>query len=486
MNEDYDTEEGSGTNLFANLPDILWQRRWLVILPAILALLVGIAAAVLLKPVYTSSATILIESQQLPQNLIDSPVADMIDERIARVRQRVLSRPDLVKIIRAQNLYPDDQASRPLSRIVQEMRDATSIDALSADVQPSGGLRAMSGGKSTIAFGISFSYFDPVKAQAVAQQYVNNFLELDATSQQENAAGAASFLGEQAADIQTQIQVIENKITAIKAANGPLLALQQVSTGNPIADAARIDSEIASISADSIRTNSAVGPSSPDAANVQSLEASLRQAQAKYSDSHPDVVALKAQVDIARAAADKAAPAAASANASIVASNNGRIASLRAARAMLLSQSAQSQSVQSRAPAVAEQVNQLEKQAETLRAQYAMVGGKLMGAQVSAKMESQQKGERLSLADPPVVPEVPSKPNRPLILLGSVIGGLGFGVALVVLLELLFKPIRGTRALAHAAGRPPLVVIPELAKRPSWLLRFLQARSRRKLARSAA
>ena len=485
MTEDYPIEEGTGTNLFANLPDILWQRRWLIILPTILAALAGIAAVVLLKPVYTSSATILIESQQLPQNLIDSPVADMIDERIARVRQRVLSRPDLVKIIRAQNLYPNDQASKPLSKIVQEMREDTSIDALSADVQPSGGLRAMSG-HSTIAFGISFSYFDPIKAQAVAQQYVNNFLELDASSQQENAAGAASFLGEQAADIQVQIQALENKITAIKAANGPLLALQQISTGNPIADAARIDSEIASIASDSIRTSAAVGSASPDAANVQSLETALRQAEAKYSDTHPDVIALKAQLDTARAAADKSAPAAANASASLIASNNARIASLRAAKAMLLSQNAQSQNAQSRAPAVAEQVNQLEKQADTLRAQYALVGGKLMGAQVSAKMETQQKGERLSLADPPVVPEVPSKPNRPLILIGSVVAGFGLGVALVILLELLFKPIRGTRALGIAAGRPPLVVIPELAKRPGWLLRLLQSRSRRKLARSAA
>jgi capsular polysaccharide biosynthesis protein len=135
---------------------------------------------------------------------------------------------------------------------------------------------------------------------------------------------------------------------------------------------------------------------------------------------------------------------------------------------------------------VAERVAQLEAEATGLRAQYQTIGGKLMNAQVSAKMETEQKGERLTLSDPPVVPEVPTSPNRLLLIAGGTLAGLGLGVALILLLELLYRPIRGTQSLAYAAGRPPLVVIPDLEKKPHALLRFLQSRSRRKLAKSRA
>lgn len=466
--------------LFANLPDILWQRRWLISLPMTLGLVAGTAAAFLIKPVYTSKATILIESQQLPDSIADTSVNDLIDQRIARVRQRILSRPDLVRIIRAQKLYVDEQNSQPLSRIVERMRRDTAIDPISADVQTGRG-----GAKSTIAFAISFNYGDPQKAQLVAQQYANNFLELDASTQAENAVGAANFLNEQASQIQDQIRAIENQITAIKSQNGSLLAMQQMSTGNPIADAARIDSEIAAIMAENARAASAgSAASSPEAAAVTQITAQLRAAQAKYSETHPDVLALKAQLETARAAASSAGDS--NASAGIIASNNGRIASLRAAKGMILSQGAAAQANQSRAPVVAERVAQLEAQATGLRAQYQTIGNKLMNAQVSAKMETEQKGERLTLSDPPVVPEVPTSPNRPLLIAGGAAAGLGLGLALILLLELVYRPIRGTQSLAHAAGRAPLVVIPDLETKPHFILRFLQSRSRRKLARNRA
>ncbi|HWL48081.1 MAG TPA: lipopolysaccharide biosynthesis protein, partial [Sphingomonadaceae bacterium] len=69
--------------------------------------------------------------------------------------------------------------------------------------------------------------------------------------------------------------------------------------------------------------------------------------------------------------------------------------------------------------------------------------------------------------------------------LASVALGLGAGLALVLALELFFRPIRGTAALAAAAGAPPLVVIPMLDRKPGFFVRWAEKRSRRKLARTA-
>ena len=133
-----------------------------------------------------------------------------------------------------------------------------------------------------------------------------------------------------------------------------------------------------------------------------------------------------------------------------------------------------------RAPALTSQLNQLERAAELLRDNYRGIGQKLQAAQIQARMESEQKGERLTLSDPPVVPDHPLRPNRPLIIAGSIAAGFAFGLALVLLIELITRPIRGTAALRATVGEPPLAVIPDFDQRPSWIARLIERRVRRK------
>ncbi|MGH6782111.1 MAG: Wzz/FepE/Etk N-terminal domain-containing protein, partial [Sphingomonadaceae bacterium] len=168
-----ETEEVSD-NLFSHIPIILWQRRWLLIIPLLACSLAGIAAAIFMPAKYRSSAVLLVESQELPRDLVGSPLNNVIDQRIAKVRQQILSRPDLIELIQNNNLYPDERRSDPLSEVIEKMRDATSIMPVTADIQ-----RNSSSGTSTIAFSLAFDYSDPIRAQLVAQDFVERLLKLD-------------------------------------------------------------------------------------------------------------------------------------------------------------------------------------------------------------------------------------------------------------------------------------------------------------------
>lgn len=467
-------EESSGFNIFATLPVILWQRRWLILALTVIAGIAGGIAAWVIPPMFESSATVLIESQQLPNDVVGGSLDDAIDQRIARARERVLSRQDLIRLIRANNLYPEDQRSKPLSVIVDEMRNSTTIEAVAVNL--GGGMQVT--GRGTIALRIGYRYPDPVKAQIVAQQFVNHFLELDASAQADQAQGAATFLSEQANQLQSQIADIEGQIRRIKTEHGATLALQQQSTGNPAADATRIDGEIAGLQAQNAQLRASGGGG--DGA-VAAARAALQVARAKYSDSHPDVIAAKAQLEAAQQAGSGDSGAGTS---PIVAANNAQIAALRAARGMMLSQSSSVRSAQQSAPLINDQIEQLQKREDLLRENYRVVASRTQSAQMSARMETEQKGERLSLADPPVVPDKPFRPNRPVILLGGIAAGLGLGLALTLLIELLMHPIRGTDALRAATGHAPLAIIPDYERRPGVILRWLERRSRRKSARA--
>ena len=473
MTMEDDLEESDGPNLLSAVPSMIMQRKWLLIVPTILALLGGIAAAWLMHPMYRSTATVIIESQQLPDSM-DSG-ADLIDQRIARARQRVLTRADLIRLIRAYGLYPDEQRQMPLSKIVDKMRDATGIAVLNADLKP--GSRE----SSTIALTIGFDYDDPIKAQIVAQQYVNRFLEVDATATLDAAVGAKTFLSDEAADIQAQIAAIEGEMNRIKTANGSVLSMMGQSTGDPIADASRIDLDIARLEND-IRTMRSQ-PSGDDG-GVAQAQTALNVAMAKYSPTHPDVIAAKAQLDAAREAA--AARGASNSSAAQIAAARAQIGQLRQAKSMLLSQSASAQAARQRAPAIQGRLDQLEKQADALRDQARTIGTKVQNANISAKVESEQKGERLTLADPPVVPDQPYKPNRPLIVAGSLAAGMAFGMGLILLIELVRRPIRGTAAVTAATGAPPLVAIPNLKIKRGAFVRYLRWRATRKQMRARA
>ncbi|QJU56446.1 lipopolysaccharide biosynthesis protein [Sphingomonas sp. AP4-R1] len=463
-------DEGGSSSFLQVLPVILWEKRWWIIAPGVLGLVGGVVAAFTIPTMFESSATVLIESQQLPLDVVNSPVTDVIGQRIARARERVLSRQDLIRLIRTNNLYAEEQRHQALSAIVDKMRDATSVEAIGSDITGAPGGAA----GRTIALKIGFSYADPVKAQIVAQQYVNRFLEVDASSQTDQAVGAANFLNQQGSQIQAQISAIESQITKIKSENGPLLALQSQATGNPAADAGRIDAEIIGLQGENARLAAQSGGDGNSA--VQAAEMALANARARYSDTHPDVIAAQNQLDAAR----RSATATSGASSPMINANNAQISSLRAAKAMILSQSGEVRAAQARGPALAAEVDALEKRADSLRDQYRDIGSKAQSAQLSARMQTEQKGERLTLADPPVVPDAPYKPNRPLLIAGGLVGGLGLGAAIVLLLELILRPIRGTEMLREAAGAAPLVIIPDFSRKPNMIIRWLERRNRKR------
>ena len=455
MNEEQwrDDEDQEGSGFLNFLPLILWQRRWLVIVPLVLCAIAGVSAALLLPTVYRSSATLLVQSQELPEEVVGSPVTNLIDQRIAKIRQQVLSRGDLIELIQQNKLYEEERQSKPISEIVEEMRSSTSIQAVSADI----GQRQ--GAATTIAFSMSFDYRDAVKAQLVMQSFVDRFLELDATDLAEQAGTTVEFLNAQAKELQSQIAAIEGQITSVKAQNGSALASAGLST---MANPGSYDAQIAALQRDNAVAMEQAR-SAPKHPTVLAAEAQLAGARAIYAETHPDVVFARQRLEQARrlAAENPNNDAQTLAQAQIEA-NNRQIAALGRLRAAEAARSSSVSAAQARAPVVMETVAQLENRAMGLRTQYQDVSTRLLAARNSEKMATEDKGERLSVTDPPQVPEEPMSPNRPMLILGGIAAGLLGGFVLAMIAELVFRPIRGVAQVEKITGAAPLVVIPTL------------------------
>jgi uncharacterized protein involved in exopolysaccharide biosynthesis len=449
--------EGSGAWLINHLPTILWHRRLYVIIPAVLLFVAGLVTAYSLPTLYRSTATMLVESQDLPTDIVQAPGTGEIEQRIAKIREQVLSRGDLISLIEQNNLYESERRSNPMSYVVDKMRKATTVGALGGDI--GGGAQPAKG--NVIAINMSFDYPEPAKAQAVMQSYVTQFLRMDSDQIEDQANLTVRFLSEQAAKLQTQVRGIESQITQLKASNGAALAgvggTTFMDTGSYTAQITALENENRQLMAQA--RGGAADPA------VAAAEAALAVAESTYSDSHPDVLAARERLAILKRARQGGGGEVSSVVQEQIKSNNIAIAQLSAQRSNAMSAVDVTRARQAGAPAILERAMQLESQANNLRQQYSKVSTDLLRAQSSARLANEQRAERLSLVEPPNLPDQPHWPNRPIFIAAGAVAGLALGFLLALLVELLNRPMRSP-AQVQAMGLPVLGVVPILQTNP--------------------
>lgn len=458
---DYDEpQESGGGDFIGQIPAILWQRRWWIVLPFLVGAIAAVAAAVLLPPVYRSSAVMLVQSSQLPDEVIGADGTGLIDRRIAQIREQVTSRPNLVSLVERLGLYPREVRSEPLSEIVARMRDSISLTPTTLNIP---GNRP---DERTIAFELAFEYPEAAPAQSVVQTLMDRILELQASGSIEQATNTAAFLADQAEDLQEKIAEVQGQIASVTATNGSILANSGVTMlgGN----SGSYDVQIAALQRDNAnlvaQKNAARSADSRNPA-VATAESELAAARAVYSENHPDVVLASQRLAQAKQLAKQMAQD--SPTDSIdqqIAFNNTQIAALSAAKTREQAQIGSRLSAQARAPLVQQQISDLQQRLSGLHQQYESVQNQLLSARAGVRAEDEQMGERLSVVEPPVLPDVPVWPNRLLIIGVGAAGGLALGLVLALAVELLLRPVRDPSALAAITGAAPLGVIPVLAR----------------------
>ena len=447
--------DGGGAWLINHLPTILWHRRLYVIIPAVILFVAGLATAYSLPTLYRSTATMLVESQDLPTDIVQAPGTGEIEQRIAKIREQVLSRGDLISLIEQNNLYESERRSKPMSYVVEKMRTATTVGALAGDI---GGASAAKG--NVIAINMAFDYPDPAKAQTVMQSYVTQFLRMDSDQIEDQANLTVRFLSEQAAKLQAQVQGIENQITQLKTSNGAALAGVG---GTTFMDTGSFTAQITALENQNRQLIAQARGGAADPA-LAAAEAALAVAESTFSDSHPDVITARERVATLKRGGQKGGGVS-SVVQEQVQSNNTAIAQLVAQRNAAMSRVSETQARQAGAPAIMERAMQLESQANNVRQQYAKVSSDLLRAQSSARLANEQRAERLSLVEPPNLPDQPHWPNRPIVIAGGAAAGLALGFLLALLIELLNRPMRSPAQL-QSMGYPVLGVVPILQTNP--------------------
>ena len=190
---------------------ILKRRYLYLIIPFVAVLLVSIGVSVFMAPVYQSTGTIMVESQQIPDNFVRSTVTSYADERIGIITQRVMIRENLLRIIDKFSLFGNDRRSIPASQLVQRMRNMVNVEIISANVQGQ-----QNNGRTAIAFKISVENSQPNLAFSVANEFVTLFLDENLRNRISRASETTDFLNNEVIKLKDELEKIENQVAGFK------------------------------------------------------------------------------------------------------------------------------------------------------------------------------------------------------------------------------------------------------------------------------
>lgn len=477
MNDD-DTTPAAFINA-RELAAILYRRRYWLILPTIAGIVAALVATAIIAPQYRSSATLLITAQQIPTTVVPTTLSNRADERIARIRQQIMSREQLTAMMRTLNLYEAERANLTLEEVLAIMRDAIAVDLVGAPGADNG-----SSSGNTIAFGLSFTYRDAAIAQAVTQRLTASFLDEDKRLRTEQAVGTAAFLGRRAEELREQLLEIAARRREIEARYAGALpeqvALSSQSGAALRAEISRTDAETQGLMQQNsllvARGEEIAATAATGTEELRRAEERLNQLNAVYSDRFPDVVAAREAVDRQRATLlrDVRPDGGAGAIAAEVAAGRSRVATLAARRAELVGSVARMERMTALAPQATYELNNLEREYENLRIQYQGIREKQMEAQVAANLQVEGRGERFSVVDAPSLALEPTGMGPIKMMAMGVAGGLAMGLALVIGWEVSMAPIHGEGGVRRHTGMLPLVQVPMQPRRrgAGWLTRM--------------
>ena len=288
------------------------RRRTLTLLAGGTLLILSLAAAFLWPPTYKSMATILIEEQEIPSELVHSTITSYADQRIETIKQQVMSRTTLWKVVEQYNLYADLRRTNPAEIVVKQFIKDIQVEVISADVVDK---RTQHPTKATIAFTVAYQSNSPDLAQKVANELTSLFLGQNLKSRERQAQEATSFLQQEAENLSQHIGEVDEKIAKFKhRASGALPELMPLNLqimNQSDRELMDIDQQVRTLEE---RKNylegelATIKPNTPimsvtgerildSAERLRALRAEYTGASANRSPDHPDVLKMKQEIE---------------------------------------------------------------------------------------------------------------------------------------------------------------------------------------------
>ncbi|MBI4528316.1 MAG: hypothetical protein HY695_31360 [Deltaproteobacteria bacterium] len=476
-------------NLSAIL-NVFYRRKSLIIVTVPVVFVLAAYLAKTLPDVYRSSTLILITPQKLPSSYVSSTVTSSIQERINAITQQILSRTSLEKIVQEFNLYPPAGRGVTMEDRVQQLRNNIRINISRND-----------------AFRLSFDDGQPEKAMQLATRLASLFIEENLKVREQQAIGTTTFINAEADRLRKELEEREARVSQYRTQHrfelpdqldANLRTVQQIRAElqSSIQNLTALQERKAALEKQLAETPAMLpgaepgpepdpGPGGPFRQQIEARKTQLEALRMQYRDKHPDMVRLQREIEALEAedliyqSKRKKTPASKPAGPTKnplqqvlrkqLADVDSEISSVQARneslRGLISTYQARVDNTQLRAI----DLIKINRDYDITLRKYQDLSGKGLESQLSENMEKKQKGEQFQVLDPANFPQRPVRPNRPLLLVMGLVGGLGAGFALAILLETLDTSFKRSEEVDNYVNIPVIATLPAVLTRGTIL-----------------
>ncbi len=492
-----------------------WRFRWLGLALAWLICLVGWVQIIRMPNVFEAKARVYVDSQTVLGPLLRGLALDPnVESELSVVRQALLSRPSLEAVARKTDL--DIRAKTP------EAREAL-LTSLKERVGVVTEVRSRTSATDGL-YAITFQDYSREKSLAVVETLLNTFVEETLGSKRTGQESAQQFIDDEIRGLEQRLTEAETRLADFKKRNVGVMPndrgdyfqrLQTEMAGQGevrksvvLAESRRAELQRQLSGEDPFLFGFDAPTSAPASEGsgdltfrIQEMESRMEEMLLRYTEKHPEVIALKSTIDELKArqaeelARIQSGQRATGSLSSSLKSNpvyqgiqaelnrtEVQLAELRQDLAQRSARVAELQRMVDTVPEVEAELARLNRDYEITRARYLEMVERRETAKLSENAEKQGV-VKFQIIDPPSVGLKPVAPNRPLMLAGVLVVALGAGCALMWALNQLRPVYQNVRVLAAATGLPVLGAVSrtwlheqKIAARKS-MLRFAGAAS---------
>jgi polysaccharide chain length determinant protein (PEP-CTERM system associated) len=473
-----------------------WRFRWIALSTAFIVALVGWAVVFALPDRYEADARVFVDTRTALKPALQGLTIDQnVDAQINYVRQSLLEGPQLEQIAKdAGVLSPAMTDERARAKILRALSDRIILGVFNAGTQ--GDERSTAG---TI---YTFHYADDERARSlrVVKSLLNTFVEETLGGKREGSQHAQQFLETQIKDYEHRLSAAEDKLAAFKKKNVGLMPSDQggyfaqlqkevddakkaesdlsvaMSRRDELAKQLHGDSAISAAGGSAASGGRGASGSSDTLSRIQETQAKLDELLLKYTDRHPDVIAMRATLaELNQRRATELANLRrgdASAIASSGAGNNPvyqsmqlelnkvdvEIAALRREVAQHQGTVADLRQRLNSAPQVEAEYQQLNRDYDVNKAQYTALLESYQKARLGERADN-AGSVRFEVVLPPTSPLAPVWPKRTLFLGLIWLAALGLGGAVAYGLHTIKPILSSVRTINELTAFPVLGVV---------------------------
>ena len=449
----------------------LRRYKWYAAIAIIIFLTISVAVTVMAPPIFKSEGLVLVETQQIPNKLIQSTIEVSAAEQIEIIRQRVMTREQLLEVGRqfpTMRTVEDNYGSNALLKIIRN----------NLYVEP---IQERSGRTTvTIAFKLGFVSENPALAQKVANELVDLFLKENVKARTERASETTAFLEQEATKLKKRLDDTEQAIAKFKQANQDALPehLQLYSSSLAREESTALDlkRQIESIKGEldylALQQDSNAQTGTAEQIRLAELRDEYKRLSIIYQPAHPDLIAIQDEINYLESGGTLSDVGTESAQ--LIAQKalkekiNAKNEELKLVQEQLATTNKRIDSLEAKIvkiPQVERELISLNRDYDTINSQYSKLVSDTMQAQMAESLEQDSKAERFTLIEAPQVPTEAFAPNRKKILAVGLMGSFGAPISIILLIGFLDKSIRGTNTLETTLGFPPLIAIPYIYTR---------------------